>query len=240
MLHFTYRFLGYIIVIFTSTMSTAALSQVTYDDVVSGAIKRNDTQPNQAPNSSTSVDQLLNNIYGDRQSNTNSSTNGNYNDAYVPPLPPARTQRQQSDYDNSPAASRFRATQQQSQAPSLSANNPNAAYEAVKRSQPYGRKRAVDLDDYSISEDDLLDATTDGVIDVNKIPDERPTARSSTPLGELCCPDGTSYYLGICTRSVINRNISTAQYSEYSPGSKVPGGTCQGYKPIPGAVVVNN
>lgn len=218
---------------YVTLFATSAVAQVTYDSVVNNAIKKNETQTDQHRNNQNSVDQLLNNFYSEPTSNQNTYRQNNpYNTSTTPNY---RTQQRPSYYDT-PAGSRFRATQEQQRSTgAVSANNPDAAWEAVKRSQSYGFKRKMtDLDDYTISEDDLLDATENGQINVNNIPDTTPQ-----PLGELCCPDGTSYVFGICSRVTINRGSSEPQYSEYSPGSKPPGGVCQGFSPIPGARILN-
>jgi len=88
------------------------------------------------------------------------------------------------------------------------------------------RSSLPDLEDYSISEDDLLEVTENGVINVNKIPDYRPQREPQAPLGELCCPTGTSYFLGICTSTTSNQ-------VDHMPGTRLsPGGECEGYRPL--------
>ncbi len=199
----------------TMLLHSIAFTQVTYDDVVRGAFQKNKPTTSEAPNNQLSVDQLLNNLYRDRSPNPNTYNQSddysntpsyeNYGRPTAAPSAPNYNQRyQQPSYNETPAGRRYRATQQQRNSSGVSANNPDAAWEAVKSSQSYGFKRKMtDLDEYSISEDDLLDPTENGVINVNNIPDSRSypppvSASQLPPREEIRCPEGSVLVMEFC------------------------------------------
>ena len=135
-----------------------------------------------------------------REDSTNSyGYNGQYGGVYAAPLamdPPPRSS-------------------------GLSARDPDAAWESVKRASPsgYRQKSMSELDEYAISEDDMLDVTGRSTARSD------PARRKQEPMGELCCPAGTDYYFGICQGTAANPGI-------FTPGTRYPPSqACIGSRP---------